>query len=177
MREDLVQAFDLMAATGWVHFTLAELSESKGMPLNTFSSRMNVWERLFNDLDQHLATVLLEGEPRDKLFDIVMSRFEYLQPIKGTLVKATFSLLEDPLALSKVLKLVHNSLYTMIPLAGFSHPLKIEALILSYGYVCQTWANDESTDLSETMVAVDSLLENLQDLQSRFLNVGSFTFL
>ena len=91
--EHLIEtALRLAAERGWKDLSLAEIAEAAGLPMSkvypVYRSKRQILEGLSRMVD---AEVLaghdaedMEGSARDRLFDVMMRRFDALQPYKSS---------------------------------------------------------------------------------------------
>lgn len=113
----------------------------------------------------------VEG-PRDRLFEILMNRFEAAQPYRDGF-RNLFRSARDPMLAMGSLCRFGFSMATTLEAAGLSAtgPLgfaRIKALSAAYLYVLRAWFEDDSADLSKTMAALDRALDRLEGLGPLF---------
>jgi AcrR family transcriptional regulator len=118
--------------------------------------------------------VLGEGEaegdnPRDRLFDVVMRRFEALKPHRAGIEAILHDAGRDPLALLCGGPRLLRSMAWMLEAAGLpSHGLggrlRAKGLAVVYLATMRVWLSDESEDLSRTMAALDKHLRRAEGL-------------
>ena len=101
-----------------------------------------------------------ESTPRDRLFDVLMRRFEALAPHRGALRSLARSARRDP-ALALVLnKLAVRSQQWMLAAAGIDTAgllggMRAQTLAILYAKAMRTFIDDEDPGLARTMAALD----------------------
>jgi AcrR family transcriptional regulator len=101
----------------------------------------------------------LEGSPRDRLFDVLMRRFEALQAHRAGLVAVARAGV-DPLRMAALLPTVARSMAWMLIAAGIDPAgvvgrLRVAGLTVVYANAFRVWLDDDGADLGKTMAALD----------------------
>lgn len=104
--------------------------------------------------------------PRDRLFDVLMRRFEALAPHRQALTVLARDLPRDPGAVAASLPQAHRSFALMlreadIDASGLPGALRVAKLLGLWLIVQRVWLDDESDDLAATMAALDRHLVRL----------------
>lgn len=166
---------------GWKGFSFANASEQSTIPLSVFhdqfSSPSDVMIHLFRLLDQAVLKNLgtFEGlSPKDRLFDILMSRFEAAQPYKAVLKSFWGDWVMNPSEAPAFACQGFSSMAWMLEAAGLSSQglkgfMRVQGLTTLYLLTLKTWLTDDSPDLGKTMVFLDNGLIKLERA-ARFLN-------
>lgn len=162
-------AFDHAALVGWGDMNLVEAARDAGLDLARvrarFPGRAAVLLRFGVQADQAaLAATATQGTPRERLFDMLMNRFEALQVHREGVMSLLVAVRTDP---ATALLLYGATLRSMkwlldgagIPAAGVTGTLRIHGLLALWLYALRAWQSDESPDLSGTMAAVDRGLD------------------
>ena len=107
-----------------------------------------------------------EESPRDRLFDVLMRRFDGLEPMKPALRAIAESRI-DPLPTLVALAALPQSMRWMMEAAGLSPTgpggtLQLSGLCLLYAAVFRVWLRDEGADLDKTMRALDQALRRAE---------------
>jgi len=129
---------------------------SKGAVLGGFSRRI---DKIVLDEGDDLS-----GEiPKDRLFDVLMRRFDAMAPYRAALSNINDWAMRDPLALPALNQLALNSLRFMLEAAGLNSEgplgsLKLQGLALAWTHVFHVWLADDSADSAKTMAALDKEL-------------------
>jgi hypothetical protein len=113
-----------------------------------------------------LAKTRAGGEPstpRDRVFDILMSRFEVMQPYKPALKRIAAHLCCRPGEAAVLLGSSLQSQYWMLEAAdakldGPAGALRVGGLAAIYGKVFCVWLDDDTPSLDKTMAALDKRL-------------------
>jgi AcrR family transcriptional regulator len=177
MRNSIVAtAVTLAGERGWQAVTMTELAERAGVPLDEvyrhFPTRTAVLTGFGRMVDE---TVLAGGpadmseSPRDRLFDVLMRRFDVLAEHRAGVVAMLQGLRADPVGVLAELPQFKLSMAWMLETAGIAThgllgPLKVRALGLIYLLVLREWMVDESPDMSHTMKALDTRLHQADQL-------------
>jgi ubiquinone biosynthesis protein COQ9 len=171
-------AFALGAEEGWRNVSAAAAARRAGLDLavarERFGSRGGIL-RKFGELADRAALTgaVTEGPVRDRLFDILLLRFDFLQAHRAGVIALLKTLpLEPPLALC----LARANLASMgwlleaagVASKGVRGEVRKRGLLLVWGYGVRAWMRDESADLSATMAAVDSALKRADSVAARF---------
>jgi AcrR family transcriptional regulator len=164
-------AFELAETRRWSEITLADIAEKANLSLadlrREFSCKTDIIRAFQKEVDaEMLARLRPAGEaqsPRDRLFDIVMTRFEVMQPYKTALKRIWGYLCCRPGEAAAVLCASLASQYWMLAgsgakLDGPGGALRVSGLASIYGKVFQVWLDDPSPSLDKTMAALDKRL-------------------
>lgn len=169
-------AFALGAEKGWRHVSAAAAARHAGLDLAaaraSFPCTASIL-KAFGEMADAAALhgALTEGSVRDRLFDILLRRFDFLQAHRaGVLALMKFLPACPPLALV-LAKLNLGSMGWLLEGAGVDATgvrgaLRKRGLLLVWAYGLQAWARDESEDLSHTMAAVDKALARAEAFAS-----------
>ena len=164
-------AFDLAKERGWGEITLADIAQAAHLDLadlrREFSCKADIIRAFQKEVDAEVlsrARTPAEAQtPRDRLFDIVMTRFEVMQPYKPALKRIASFLCCRPGEAAAVLGSTLASQYWMLAGAGTKldgpgGALRVTGLASVYAKVFQIWLDDQSPSLDKTMAALDKRL-------------------
>jgi len=164
-------ALDLAKDRSWGDITLADIAQAAGLNLadlrREFSCKSDIIRAFQREVDAEvLARVRPAGEgqsPRDRLFDVVMTRFEVIQPYKPALKRIAAYLCCHPGESTALLGSSLASQYWMLAGAGakLDGPgglMRVTGLASVYGKVFRIWLDDPSPSLDKTMAALDTRL-------------------
>jgi hypothetical protein len=164
----ITAAFRLAAQDGWRRVTVTAASRAAGLPLDQararFSSRSVILLRFGRLADeQALADAPAEGPVRDRLFDLLMRRFDALQTHRGGIKALLRALPFDPPTAVMLACADRTSMRWMLQAAGVDTTgprgaLHVRGLMAVWLWCVRAWDKDESEDLSGTMAAVDDAL-------------------
>lgn len=154
---------------GWRSVNLVSAARDNGLDLARlrvrFPGKGAVLLRFGLLADQAvLAAAPANGTPREKLFDLVMARFDELQRHRAGVQSLLDSLRTDP---AGALMLWGATLRSMrwlldaagIPSEGLVGALRVNGLGAVWAYTLRAWEKDESADMSATMAALDRALD------------------
>ena len=177
----IAAALDLAARMGWdmitlsdiadkAHCTLAELSE-------LFDDKADILAAYERSVDKKVLESFAEPDlaapERDRLFDILMERFDVLNENRDALVSVLKSMMLDPKQAVIGLPNLGRSMAWMLEAAGIDSSgikgaLKVAGLSAVYVYALRVWSKDESADLSKTMAALDRGLNRIEQAANTF---------
>ena len=107
--------------------------------------------------------------PRDRLFEILMRRFDALNEKRDAAKAVVAGVARDPAAMIAGICRVERSAAAMLAAAGISSSglmgfARIKGLKVVMAYALRAWMTDDSADLSKTMAALDRALERAEKL-------------
>lgn len=164
-------AFGLAAERRWSEITLADIAERAGSTLfairQHFASKgelLAAFSRMVDDEMLRRATRRAENQqPRDALFEVVMSRFDVLEPYKGALKSIAASGLPEPALIAPLMATPGWMLEAAgINSGGIGGHVRTAGLASIYASVFQTWLGDDDSGLARTMAALDRRLRRGQ---------------
>jgi len=165
----IAAVFSQAALRGWSDVNIAEAARDAELPLGRvrarFPGRGAILLRFGIMADEAaLSAGSNEPSPRERLFDMLMSRFDALQQNRAGILQLLSALRTDP---ATSLLLYSATLRSMkwlldgasIPTSGIVGTLRVHGLLALWLYALRAWESDESPDLSATMAAVDRGLD------------------
>ncbi len=165
----IAAVFSQAALRGWADVNIAEAARDAGLPLDQvrarFPGRGAVLLRFGVMADQAaLAAGSSEPSPRERLFDMVMSRFDALQQHRAGILQLLRTMRTDPATSMLLYGATLRSMKWLldgasIPSTGIVGALRVHGLLALWLYAVRAWESDESPDLSATMAAVDRGLD------------------
>lgn len=176
-RQAVLDAFlKLVADQGWHGFVLHDVAEAAGVGMAelyaAFPSRMALLEAFLADIDrQVLAGAAPSLDPdetvRDRLFDTMMGRYDALRPHKDAVAALARGMSRDPAAAMALARVVARSMGVVLEAAGVSAEgwrgaVRRKGLLAVHMAVMRVWLNDDSTDQSRTMAALDHRLKRIE---------------
>ena len=177
-------ALKLAAERGWREVSLAEIAETAKVPLakayRVFPSKQAIFGGFARGIDAEvLADDNLAGEwdaetsARDRLFDVMMRRFDALQPHRAGLGNLIYDQARDPLAALCSAQQLLRSMAAMleaarIPSSGLAGAARSKGLAGLYLVTLRVWLRDETADMAKTMAALDGYLRRIESLLRRF---------
>jgi AcrR family transcriptional regulator len=162
-------ALALAAGRPWREISLAEIAAKAGLTLDqayaACPSRLAILRALQRRIDRTaLAEAGGQGEDgqRDRLFDLLMRRFDALQAHRGALRSILRDSLGDPQLLCGAPGLFRSMAWMLegagISAAGWRGRLRVHLLAGLYLSVFRIFLDDDSADLAKTMAALDRRL-------------------
>jgi AcrR family transcriptional regulator len=164
-------ALNLAAEQGWRDTSLNDIADAAGVSLSDlhrhYGSRVAILAAYIERIDGILlagAKADLEDTPRDRLFDVLMRRFDALGPHKAGVRAVARDLSRDPLSLACLLPCFARSMAWTLEAAGIGSGglrgrLRARGLGLVYLSALRAWFEDETDDLAKTMAALNRALD------------------
>jgi len=170
-----------IAEQGWRRVSLAAIADAAGLPIlrvyRTYRSKTAILRGLARRIDEAVLAAPLDIEaderPRDRIFDLLMRRFDALQPYKPAFAKLRRELpFDPPAALAAGAALLH-SIAWMLEAAGISTTgvggiIAVKLTAAAYVAAQRVWSSDDSPDLAPTMAELDRRLRGIE----RWLTTG-----
>lgn len=175
-------ALDLSSRMGWDMVTMADIADKAHVSLadlsEVFDGKDDILVAYGRALDKKTLAAFpdidLSISERDRLFDILMERFDLLNDDREAVVSILKSFLPDPK--QAVISLPHlgRSMAWMLEAAGVSTSgikgaIKVAGLTVLYLNVLRTWMKDEAADMSETMASLDKSLSRAEQCANSFM--------
>jgi AcrR family transcriptional regulator len=169
-------ALALAGERGWRSLSLGEVAARAEVPLldayQVVPSKTALLSRLIGSADRAVlsgGTATMTDTARDRLFDVLMRRFDSLQSRRAGIVAIVRDLLYDPMSVVCVLPRFARSMAWMLETAGISSAglagsLRLKGLALVYLNALRVWLDDDSPDMARTMAAVDKGLRRAEQL-------------
>jgi AcrR family transcriptional regulator len=162
----------LTARDGWRAASLPAIAAEAGVGLGAlydrFPDKPAILAALIRRVDRAMLTSggdgpaegngPAEGSPRDRLFDVVMRRFETLQTMRPSITAIVAGV--DPASAARALSAGVRSLAWMLEAAGLDSTgvigrLRVAGLATVYARAFRAWLDDDGADLGKTMAALD----------------------
>jgi len=175
-RRILVAAMDVAAERGWPSLGFADVASRAGVPLadvhRFFPTRPDLLAGVGRLADADVLSGPLPDPadpPRDRLFEVLMARFDALAPFRHGLRAIVRDLPRDPLAATALAPHLGHSMRWMLEAAridagGLRGAALASGLSLLWLAVFRVWIDDETADLSRTMAALDARLRRAEGL-------------
>ena len=168
-------ALKLAAHQGWRQTSMAAIAAEAGLgPAKVdavFPSKTSIVGGFVKRIDEQVLARAAKaassgeagGSARDRLFDVLMGRFDALTPHKAGLAAIVQGTCTDPLAAVVLLPRILCSMATMLKAAGVSSSglfgaLRVKGLAVVYGEAFRVWLGDDSKDMAKTMATLDKAL-------------------
>lgn len=168
-------ALTLIPTEGWRGLSLAAISAAAELPIlqlyRLFPSKQAILCGFFRRIDELVLAAPPAPEPderpRDRLFDLLMRRFDALQPYKPALDVLRRELPADPLtALCAGTSLLRSMRWMLeaadVSTGGMRGAVAVRLAAAAYLSTMRVWRNDDSADLGRTMAALDARLRRIE---------------
>lgn len=155
---------------GWRDTNLVEAARDAGLDLVRlrirFPGKTAVLMRFGTMADQAAlqAGAAAVGTARERLFDVVMARFDALQQHRDGVLSLMEGLRTDPgLTLLLYGATVRSMRWMLdaagIPTGGVVGALRVQGMVAAWAYALRSWERDEGSDLPATMAALERALD------------------
>lgn len=173
-------ALRLAETRGWSGLSLDEIASAAGCNLaefrQEFQSKAQILAAFTRAVDD--AVLAKIGRPeggtvsRDRLFDVLMTRFEVMAPYKAALRRTLADLRFRPGESLVQVGAAGRSMYWMMAAAGLEADgprgtLRIPGLMGIYARVFDIWLEDDDPGMARTMAALDSRLRRAEGMVRR----------
>ena len=172
----IILGFKLIEKKGWKYFSLKSLAKENKSDLesikNFFKNKSQFLVSFSEMIDNKvLANVDKEefnkNSIKDNLFELIMLRFENLNPYKTGLKILLSDLKKSPVELKKIMKKVLDSMDLFLEIANVKNNylmdfIKVNIIFIIYSYVFNVWLDDQSSEMSKTMVELDKWLSKAE---------------
>jgi AcrR family transcriptional regulator len=168
-REAVVEATMRLAADRpWNDIELPDIAQEAGISLadlrDLFPSKGAILGGFSRMIDRKVlegASDDLAGEPaRERVFDVMMRRFDAMTPYKAALRRIVWALRFDPLSLAALNQAGLNSQRYMLASVGISTEgplglLKVQGAVIVLANTMETWLEDDDPVQARTMARLD----------------------
>ena len=168
-------ALGLVATDGWRHLSLAAVAAAAEVPIGQiyrlFGSKQGILCGLYRRIDEAVLTQPPQAEAgeraRDRLFDLLMRRFDALRPYKPAIEVLRRELVGDPLmALCAGGSLMRSMSWMLaaadIATGGIRGAIAVKLTAAAYLSTMGVWRGDDSPDLARTMAVLDGRLRRIE---------------
>ena len=165
----------LIPTEGWRGLSLRRIAGAADLPIlqvyRSFRSKQAVLHGFHRRLDEIVLAQPPAAEaderPRDRLFELMMRRFDALQPYKPALDVLGRELLGDPVTGLCAGGSLLRSMRWMLEAAevstvGLRGVIAVKLAAVAYLSTMRVWLRDDSADLARTMAALDARLRRVE---------------
>lgn len=150
----------------------ANWSEIKVDDVTGYTDKLEIFQALFMRVDKYVESEvthhIFAESPRDRLFEILMMRFDALNEYGDAYRHLFYQVFKDPTLFRTALPQFHASIDVMLRLADLNGrdgsgilPLRTGAIALVYLNAVRIWLNDYTDDMAKTMAELDRGLSRL----------------
>jgi AcrR family transcriptional regulator len=180
----LAAAMEVAVRIGWRRAALADIAEAAGITLAELYDRFAGKGAILRGIVDLADRKVLEGaeepdpdtSPRDRLFDVLMRRFDVLRSYReglGVVARECGGVgLGD--AICGAQRMLRSLAWMLeaagIGTGGWTGACRVKGLAVVYAATFATWLRDDSEDMAKTMAALDRNLGRAE----RFANTFSF---
>lgn len=170
-------AFQLVAERGWRHLSLTELARRADVPLARVHAelpdRSALVRRLGHRLDAQMLALPaqeLDGmTPRERVFELVMRRFDAMAAYKDGLRVMARQARSDPALLAMSLCNIRRLGRSLFDVAETADPWPIaalarRALAAIYVRTFAVWLDDDTPDMARTLAELDLRLQQAESV-------------
>lgn len=175
-RDRLIDAtLQLIAEQGWRRLSMAEIAAAADLPIlrlyREFRSKPEILCAFLRRIDETVLASPVEAEaderPRDRVFDLLMRRFDALGPHRAALEVLGRELPTDPLAALAAGARLLRSIGWMLEAAGISvyglgGTVALKLTAAAYLAAARVWLRDDTPDLAPTMAVLDRRLRAVE---------------
>jgi AcrR family transcriptional regulator len=162
-------ALSLADRQGWRRTTLSDIAREAGLSLAELHAQLRSRGAILSACLRHFDHIALAGppldkdeKPKDRLFELLMRRFEGLKSHRKAIRSMVWDSFGDPAALLALRRLLVSMGWMLeaagVSTAGLPGMAKRRILALTYLSVLAVFLRDDSADLSKTMAALDRRL-------------------
>ncbi|HAT35937.1 MAG TPA: TetR family transcriptional regulator [Rhodospirillaceae bacterium] len=182
-------AFALAIERGWTGFSMddvaTEVATETTLSESAIRAHYPAKALILSAFERHIDAIVLAEDspfdefdsPRDRIFEMLMLRFEAMQPYKPALVRIARDLPRDPLSLLangptaalSMTKMLNAAGESTRGLMGIAHA---HGLLAVWAATARVWLTDENPDLSQTMAALDRNLRRGERLLNGVPKLG-----
>lgn len=174
-------ALDLAAERRWAGISMRDVASAAGVPLATVQAHYPTKNAVLEAFTRQITAEVLADEdafdadepPRDRLFDILMRRFDALAPYKPALTAILRDAPREGITTIGMAPAVRTAMAWMleaagIPTGGLAGQVRTGALMVVWLATMRVWVRDDSPDLARTMAALDRHLRRADRMTGGF---------
>lgn len=173
-------ALRLAGERGWSALSLDEIAAAAGLNLaefrQEFQSKAQILAAFTRAVDDAVLAKVGRPEPetaaRDRLFDVLMTRFEVMLPYKAAIGRIMSDLRYRPGESIVQVGAAGRSIYWMLAAAGLDADgprgaVRVPGVMGIYARAFDTWLEDDDPGMAKTMAALDSRLRRGESIARR----------
>src|SRR5262249_13326826 len=179
VRRDLARAaLDLAGKQPWREVTVAKLAEAAGRPLAdlygaSLGEAVDCVEEAFDRAIADGAALDPGQSVRDRLFDLIMRRFEAMEPHRAAVASMETGVDRDPILLAAQHQRHVRCARWVLALAGLeadgmTGQARAQGLGVIIGQARSAWRGDDAGDFAKTMASLDKNLRRAEEMFGRW---------
>lgn len=186
LKDKLIDAaLSLAAERCWNDVSLEQIIEAAEVDFleafEYFDEKTDVMAAYERRVDAQIIADMSDGDEslseREKLFDLLMERFDVLNEDREALLSILNSFKGEPKQAVVGLPHLAQSMSRMLDAVGIEAQgicgaSKVTGLVGVYLYALRVWKNDDSPDMAKTMAALDKALDYAELTANSFANGG-----
>lgn len=185
VKDRMVDAMlDLATQEPWDQVTFDQIAMAAGVDhataLEYFDDKTDILVAYGRRTDARLAALVPdlfseEMSEREKLFDLIMERFDLVNEDRVAILSIMESIKHDPKQAVLTFPHLAKSMTRILEFAGVETggirgAAQVTGLVGVYLYVVKTWKDDDSADMAKTMATLDKALDYAEMTANSFLN-------
>jgi len=160
-------ALRLAGESGWSRVSVVDAARAGDVPLaearSRFPNKATILLRFGALMDRLALAEEPEGPVKDRLFDLLMRRFDAMQEARPGVLSVMRALPLNPLLALALAHQTERSMRWMLQAAGAMvdgprGELQVKGLVAVWLWTLRAWERDTSEDMSGTMAALDAAL-------------------
>lgn len=168
--------FNALLTRSFHDITLRQIAADAELPLTKVlmqvSSKMELLEAFARRIDQEVLSgddPDIADEPvRERLFDVLMRRYDALLPHKLSLIQLERDARRDPALALALINIVSASMKRMavsahVDTEGLKGAVVLTGMMQVHGKVMRVWLGEEDAGQAQTMAALDKALREAED--------------
>lgn len=173
----IAAALRLAATHSWADLTLEQIAKaaniSSAQAMAIFSTKDDLLTALVVHIDDEVTVTIgkpaTKGTARDRLFEVMMARFDVLQKYRPAILGIITAAKRDPSLLRTLIPAQAQAMRKMLALAnlkqdGVKEILATAGLLTTYAASLHCWERDDTKDMSRTMATLDKYLRRADKL-------------
>jgi hypothetical protein len=179
-RRDLARAaLSLAVSTPWREATLTKLADAAGRPVSDYygASLGEAVDCVEEAFDRAITDNLDKLDPgqsvRDRLFELIMRRFEAMEPHRAAVLAMEQGLDRDPTLMAAAHQRNVRCARWVLALAGLeadgmTGQARAQGLGVIIGQARAAWRGDDAGDFAKTMASLDKNLRRAEEMFGRW---------
>jgi len=174
-------ALTLAGERPWGRVTVRDIAAAAGVPLAAVQAHFPTKNAILEAFTRQITAEVLADEdgfdaeelPRDRLFDVLMRRFDVLGPFRPGMTAILKNAPREGLSALAMAPAVREAMAWMleaagIPTGGLAGEVRVGAVMIVWLATLRVWIRDDSPDLARTMAALDRHLRRADRMVGGF---------